>query len=228
MAARGGSRLRAIAFIATAFGVAALGPQNRGGPLGFALSAAGLAVVGVAAAIAGEGIEEIGTMRWIRAGIAARLAGAAIVFVAVTWGYAAGDPTSRAFATLLIGPGLLGVAAFTRKDARLFADVRSGEALSLRRIGDRHLEIEAAGAAIRVPLGALLGVTPAKTLAGRGLLVAVERDAKIEGASEKLPWFEERVHARVFYLDEHQLGGDAAETATRVAEATARERGGYR
>ncbi len=224
-----GTRARLAGYIASAIGVAALTPHARPGFAAFALSPGGLAVVAIALSLGGDGIEEMGTLRRIRAGLVLRLVAAVLVVQAVGWRFADGlGEGAVAFGEALIAAGLVGVAFFAYRDARVLGDLRHGQRISLRRIGERDLEIAIGGAAITVPLVAVGRVAPARATNGRGLLLAVDTDARTEGPVAELPWVEERLRSRTLFLDEHQLGGDARDVARRIADAKAREPGGYR
>jgi hypothetical protein len=229
MRPRGGSRARIAAQVGAAFGVAALMPNGGRSAIGFALSPAGLAVAGIAVALAGEGIEESGTARRIRLGLGLRLLGAAMLAVAaIAVGLGGVGQGAGGFGAILVMLGLGGTLFFATRDLKVLGDLRAGQRLSLRKVGESSLDLEAAGVAVRLPLAAIAGVALGATTTTRGLMIAVEADARIEGPASELPWTEERVRSRTFFLDEYQLGGDALELAQRIAEAKARERGGYR
>jgi hypothetical protein len=224
-----GSRVRLGGYAFTAFGLAALMPGQRHGLADFALSSAGIAMAAIVLSLAGDGVEELGSARRIRVGLGLRLTAAVVAFGAAASRLAAGfDGRAGDFGVVLVVLGLVGVGAFAYRDGRVLDDLRFGQATSLRRIGERALEIDAAGASVTIALDEIVGTALAPTAGGRGLLIMVEADARIDGPATRLTWVEERLRQRSFFLDEHQLGGDALDVARRIARAKAREPGGYR
>jgi len=191
----------------------------------FLASPAGLGIVAIVMLLVGESVEETGTLRRIRMGASIRVAAAATLAASVAWLLLMGAVGTGAALVgwALVALGLGGAGYFAHEDAQVLADVRYGQRIALRRLTDRGLEIDADGASVLVLHASILSVTGN----GRCLIFEVDRSAAIEGASA-LPWAEERVRSRVFYLTEHQLGADAVELAGRIADMQAREPGGYR
>jgi hypothetical protein len=228
MSAWQSSRARVGVHVAAALGVACLMPLEHPSPLAFAFSPAGLAIAAVLATLAGESVEESGTARRIRAGLVIRLIGTALVAGAIGWVVLIGVGVGAVgLGATLAGLGFAGSIAFSVRDGRVLQDLRFGQRISLRAITAKRLELDAAGSAIGIPLASVLGVAIAKTATRRGLMIAIEADAKIDGPARDLPWVEERVRSRKLFLDEYQLGDDADAAAKRVARAQAIE-GGYR
>ena len=227
---RGGKRRTPVyAYVATCFGVAALMPRGVRGVAAFLASPAGLGIVAIVMLLVGESVEETGTLRRIRMGASIRVAAAATLAASVAWLLLMGAVGTGAALVgwALVALGLGGAGYFAHEDAQVLADVRYGQRIALRRLTDRGLEIDADGASVLVLHASILSVTVGGTANGRCLIFEVDRSAAIEGASA-LPWAEERVRSRVFYLTEHQLGADAVELAGRIADMQAREPGGYR
>src|SRR5262245_55403780 len=87
-------RARAMGYAFVGFGAATLAPGGlkEKGVAGFLTDPAGVTLGALVLVMLGLSVEEMGTMPRIRAGLAIRLAGAAVAAAAVVWIVARGTP----------------------------------------------------------------------------------------------------------------------------------------
>ncbi|MRG95693.1 hypothetical protein [Polyangium spumosum] len=221
---------RAFSIAFSSFGLAMLAPPAfRGGFVPFLLSPPGLVVVAIGLVMLGLSVEESGTVRRIRIGVALRLFAFVLVAAAGAWAFASGALESPLAISgfLLHGVGLAGAAVAFVFDRRVFADVRHGQAVRLENISVDFLSLRARGRDVTIPTSSLRGVALARDLDGRGVLVLVRSRDDVVGGGELLPWIATTREGETFLLTEHEAGLDAEVLATRLSEAAAaaQERG---
>ena len=223
---------RALAIAFSSFGLAAVGPTAfKGGFLQFMLSPPGLPVVALALVMLGLSVEETGTVRRIRLGVAIRLFAFGLLLVAAVWSIAEGALGSElaVLGFVLFGLGLAGAAVGFAFDKAVFVDIRHGQALQLENISADFVSLCAQGRDVTIPTSSLRGVALARDLDGRGVLVLVRSRDDVVGGAELLPWVATTREGETLILTEHEAGLDAEVLATRLSEAAAAAReGGYR
>ncbi len=227
------TQMRACSMAFACFGLAAVGPPAfRGGFGAFLLSPPGLAVVALGLVMLGLSIEETGTVRRIRLGVAIRLLSFGLVFAAGAWAVAAGALGSELaiFGSVLFGLGVAGAAVAFLHDKSVFVDIRHGQALRLEKITANFVSLHARGGeVITIPTSSLRGVALARDIDGRGVFVLVRSRDDVVGQAEALPWVGATREGDTLILTEHEAGLDAEVLASRLTEAAAAAReGGYR
>lgn len=201
-----------------AFGLAAVAPPGIKGFMGFIQAPPGLAVVGLAIMAIGFSVEEMGTIRRIRLGIAMRLASIPILVAAVIWGLLLGSPMASlaAMGFVLGGFGAIGVAIASQHDWATYADVRHGQPVRLVELSSQGLEIESERGRSTVALGDILGVRGVQDLDGRAVVFLVKEEARKRKDMDVVPWVGATPEGDAFMLTEHQAGMDVEQLVARV------------
>lgn len=213
------------------FGLAAIAPRGLSGFWPFMLSAAGLAIVGLALVMIGLSIEETGTIARIRLGVGARIFGFGLSVAAGLWGFFFSDavPNAMGIAVVLYGLGLVGAAIAFRFDFAVLKDVRYGQAIQLVKITRDAVSLIVGGVETTIPTGLIRAVQLARSLEGRAAFIHIVGREKILGAANQLPWLSATREGDTFVLTEHQAGLDVEELARQLLEASrAAQEGGYR
>lgn len=227
-----GTQGRAFAIAFSSFGLAVLASSAfRGGFLPFLLSPPGLCVVALGLVMLGLSVEETGTVRRIRLGVAIRLLAFVLVIVAGVWAIFDGalGAMFAVFGFSLFGIGVAGAAVGFLFDKGVFADVRHGQAVRLENISANFVSLRVRGRDVTIPTASLRGVALARDLDGRGVFVLVRSRDDVVGGAELLPWVATTREGETLILTEHEAGLDAEVLATRLSEAAAAAReGGYR
>lgn len=222
-----GFRGRALSMGLVCFGLAAAAPSGLKGFASFFQAPPGVAVVALALVAIGCSVEETGTIRRIRFGIALRLAAAAVLTIAVVWGVLLGAPLPN-LATMGIVLGAVGgtgVVIGLQHDVATYSDVRHGQTVKLMGVSRAGLELEVKGERVTVAAQSFLGATVASNLDGRAVLFLVKADARSREGLEALPWVGATREGDAFVLTEHQASMDAEELAGRVFEMVRDTRG---
>jgi hypothetical protein len=219
--------LRARVFTYAAAGVSLIFgvPQFQGKLVEFLLTPPGLSVIAVGLIALGISIEQSGTLARARVGIGVRLAAPALLAAAAVRAAAIGSTHVggwTAFAAFSAP-----IALVTAYDARLFGDLRHGQATRLETIARGALEITAEGEPILVPIDAIVGVTVGESSVGRAVLVHVAQKNLIHGDASRLPWIGATADRDIFALTEHQCNRDARAVMGEIA-ANAANGPGYR
>jgi hypothetical protein len=215
-----GFRARAMSFGLMAAGFAVLLPRRATGALDFATTPAALPLFGLGLVTLGSFIEETGTLRRIRAGLAVRLAGAACAFVSVPWaGLADRSTLPWGWALVAIGGALVALAA--QVDLRHFRDTRAGQSLRLESLDDAAMTLTAGGQTVRIPLDAITAVALGRHMEGRGVHVVVGRRDRIQGDVEHVPFTAATRIGDELFLTEHQCNRDAEELVAHLTRALA-------
>ena len=203
-------------------GLAVMTPVGPKSLFAFLQSPAGLGSFAAFAIAVGVSIEEMGTLRRIRLGIAFRLVAAAVLGAAVLWGVWLGAPSAAAakFGWPFVALGAAGVAMALRVDAAAYDDPRSGQPVRLESISPDALRLSSGGVPILVPTSLLRGAELTRDGIGRGVLILVaDRDRAI-GAVDSLPWVSSDAACHIFLLTEHQAALDAEALLMQIRDAT--------
>lgn len=192
------------------FGLAVVAPSGIKGFAGFMQSPPGLGVVALALMAIGFSVEETGTIRRIRRGIAMRLAAVAVLVGAVTWAMLLGSPmpSLAMMGWVLGGAGFVGVAMALQHDLAAYADVRHGQPVRLAELSASGVVIEAKGELATIPMADILALRGAENLDGRAVIFLVKEKTRKRKNMDIVPWIGATPEGDAFVLTEHQLGRD--------------------
>lgn len=201
-----------------AFGLAVVAPPGIKGFLGFIQAPPGLAVVGLALMAIGVSIEELGTIRRIRLGIAMRLLAVPVLIAAVIWAMLLGSPmpSLAMMGFVLGGIGAIGVAITLQYDWAVYEDVRHGQPVRLAELSNQGLEIESDRGRSTVALADILAVRGVQNLDGRAVVFLVNEQARKRKDLDAVPWIGATPEGDAFVLTEHQAGMDVEQLVAGV------------
>lgn len=223
-----GFRARAMSMALVCFGLAVVAPSGLKGFVAFLQAPPGLSVVALALMALGLSVEEAGTMRRIRLGIAMRLLSVPILLAAVIWAMMLGSPlpSLATMGFVLGGLGGVGVVIALQHDWATYADVRHGQPVQLLDISPAGLEIATRGMRTSVPLEALIAVRAVANLDGRAVIFLVHEEARRQKDMDALPWIGATPEGDAFLLTEHQAGMDVEHVIAKLGEFRAERRRG--
>ncbi len=206
-----------------AFGLAAVAPPGIKGFVGFLQAPPGLAVVALALMAIGHSVEETGTIRRIRLGIAMRLIAVAVLVVAAIWAVMLGAPMASlaTMGLILGGAGFVGVLIALRHDWGVYGDVRYGQPVHLVELSPSGVVMEAKGNQATIPTADILALRGAQNLDGRAVVFLVNEKTRNRKNMELVPWVGATPDGDAFVLTEHQLGMDVEQFMTRMAAIAA-------
>jgi hypothetical protein len=204
--------------------MAAMAPRRHepGSFADFMLRPTGAMIVCVALVMIGLSIEESGTIKRIRIGIALRLLAAAGAAVATCCALALGAPTLSVFMigfTLVAAGGVL-IAYQARFDLAVYEDPRHGQRLRLEKLSADGLVLLAGERMVRIPLGDVTSARVTASASGSGVLLGLKRDSEARREAVPLPWMVIAVEEECFLITEHQAGLDAPLLVECVRAAT--------
>ena len=210
-----------MAFVS--FAVAAVAPRGMKGFVAFMQAPPGLAVVALALVALGLSVEETGTIRRIRLGIAMRLVAVAMLVLSVLWACWLGSPLPSLAITAFIigGMGAIGVIPAFLHDWSTFADVRHGQPIKLLELSRSGVEIETNGVRTTVAITDILAVRAVENMDGRGVIFLVKAKEERRTDMEDFPWAAATPEGDAFVLTEHQAGMDAYQIIARIVTMTA-------
>lgn len=216
-----GFRARAFSVALICFGLAAVAPRGIQGFIGFLQAPPGLALVALVLVALGQSIEETGTIKRIRFGIAMRLLAAPALVIACAWAAILGAPmpSLAMMALVLGGMGAIGFGLALQHDWATYADVRHGQPVKLQEISKAGIEIETADGRAVVVLTDILAVRAAANLDGRAVIFLVKPEARTSKNLARLPWMGATPDGDTFVLTEHQAGIDVEVLVKRVLDA---------
>jgi hypothetical protein len=213
-----GFRARAFSVALICFGLAAVAPRGIQGFIGFLQAPPGLALIALVLVAVGQSVEETGTMKRIRFGIALRLVAAPVLVIACAWAAMLGSPmtslTTMAF--VLGGIGAIGFGLALQHDWATYADVRYGQPVKVLDISKAGIEIETQQGRVIVALTDILAVRAAANLDGRAVIFLVDAAARKRETLAALPWIGATAEGDAFVLTEHQAGMDVEVLVQRV------------
>ena len=221
-------RARVLGYAFGCFGLVSMSPAGSRHKefVDFIMQPGGAMLGGVVLVTAGLAVEESGTMARIRAGIGLRLGAVGVFVVALLWGLARDAPSGSSSLGwgLIAGGGAL-VAYGARFDLAAYRDPRHGRLLRLDKVSPEGIVLIAQGRQVRIPVADVtaVAVTPAGT--GRGVVIAVRKDAGVRREGDGLPWVMTGVDDDRLFLTEHEAGLDASVLAARIEEAAGAAKG---
>jgi len=218
-----GFRGRLFAYAGAAVGLALGAPRFGGSFVDFlATPCGGALLTGVLVGV-GLSIEESGTLRRIRLGIALRLLGPVLLLATAGWAAGRGEGPGLVFA---LGAVFVGVGAV--HDAALLRDLRHGQKTRLEAIEETGLRLSVGGAPVLLPLDALDGARLATIGEGRGVWFIVSRRDRIQGDVDRLPWASSDLTRDALVLTEHECNLDARAVVGQISRAVLAGPKGYR
>jgi hypothetical protein len=213
-----GFRVRAFSVALISFALAAVAPPGIKGFAGFIQAPPGLAVVALALVAIGLSVEETGTIKRIRVGIALRLLAAPILVAACAWAMVLGSPTPG-LATMGVVLGAIGAVGFgiaLQYDWAAYADVRHGQSVKLVHLSKAGIDLETTEGRATIALSDLLGVRAVAGLDGRAVVFLVKEEARDRSDLAAVPWVGATPDGDAFVLTEHQAGMDAEQLTGRI------------
>lgn len=186
----------------------------------------GLAVIALVLVAVGQSIEELGTIRKIRIGIALRLASAPVLVIACTWAMMLGSPMPSlvTMAVVLGGIGAVGYGLALQHDWATYGDVRYGQPVKLLDVSSTGLELETPQGRATIAIADILVVRAAANLDGRAVIFLVNPDVRNRNDLAGVPWVGATPEGDAFALTEHQVGMDVEVLVQRVLQAVSRLR----
>jgi hypothetical protein len=231
-----GFRGRELSAGLATMGLAVVAPSGLKGADVFLRAPLGLGVLALAAIALGMSVEETGTVRRIRLGIAIRLLAPCLLAAGGIWAALTSNersPEAFGFALFVLGAALTLYAA--RHDVAVLADLRSGQPIRLEEISGGSLRLSinhgetGETSEIIIPTSELVGAAAAQSLDGRGVFITVKSRDHIKGNAGVLPWVAVSADGDTFLLTEHQAAMDTEALIAQLrGAAQAGRQGGYR
>jgi hypothetical protein len=218
-----GFRARAFSVALICFGLAVVAPPGLKGFVAFLQAPPGLSVVALVLVAIGVSVEETGTIRRIRWGIALRLLSVPILVAAVFWAMVIGSPLPSlvVMGFVLGGMGAIGVGLALQHDWATYADVRHGQPVRLEELTSSGLEIESNGQHMTVAIDDILMVRAVGNLDGRAVIFLLNENVRKRKDTDVLPRIGATREGDAFVLTEHQAGMDADDLVARLIEMMA-------
>lgn len=195
--------------------------------MGFLQAPPGLALIALVLVAVGQSVEETGTMKRIRFGIALRLVAAPVLVIACAWAAMLGSPmpSLATMAFVLGGLGAIGFGLALQHDWATYADVRYGQPVKVLDVSKAGIEIETQQGRVTMALTDILAVRAAANLDGRAVIFLVDAAARKRETLAALPWIGATAEGDAFVLTEHQAGMDVEVLVKRVVDSVSMLRG---